>query len=75
MTIDIEQELVNNHSDVDIIAFLDRTTTGLLQNYNNALKLRSPELLWGSYGDIIFVASVIRKMKQRNDAHEALKES
>ena len=71
MKVDIVSELLNNHSDEEIIAYLDSLATGILQNYKTATKQKQPELLYGNLGDIVLIASVIRSMKQRNDARES----
>lgn len=71
MKVDIVSELLNNHSDEEIIAYLDSLATGVLQNYKTATKQKQPELLYGNLGDIALIASVIRSMKQRNDARES----
>ena len=71
MKVDIVSELLNNHSDEEIIAYLDSLATGVLQNYKTATKQKQSELLYGNLGDIALIASVIRSMKQRNDARES----
>lgn len=74
MKVDITKELLNNHSDEEIVAYLDSVLTGLLQNYRTATKQNQPELLYGNLGDLVLVASVVRAMKQRNDAREVQKQ-
>ena len=73
--IDIEQELIDNHSDEEVIAYLDKVATGLVQNYNTASKTNNPAFLWGSYGDVMMIFNIIRRMKVRNDTIEAQKQS
>lgn len=74
MKIDIVREMLEKHSDDEVIAYLDSVITGLLQNYRTATKQNQPELLYGNLGDLAMVASIIRVMKNRNDAREAQKE-
>lgn len=71
MKVDIVSELLSNHSDEEVIAYLDSLATGVLQNYRTATKQKQPELLYGNLGDIALIASVIRSIKQRNDARES----
>ena len=73
MKVDLTKELLANHSDEEIVAYLDSVVTGLLQNYRTATKQNQPELLYGNLGDIALTASIIRAMKNRNDAREAAK--
>lgn len=75
MAIDIEKEIVERHSQEEIIAYLDKVLTGLVQNYNTASKTSSSAHLWGSYGDVMHVASIVRNMKNKNDAIEAQKQN
>lgn len=74
MTINITDEMLNNHSDAEIVAFLDSAMAGVLKNYRMAIKQNQPEVLYGNLGDIALVANVIRAMRQRNDAIEAQKQ-
>ncbi len=75
MKVDIVKELLNNHSDEEITAYLDSIVTGLLQNYKTAIKQNQSELLYGNIGDLTLVATIIRAMKNRNEAREAMKNS
>lgn len=75
MKVDIVKELLNNHSDEEITAYLDSIITGLLQNYRTAIKQNQSEILYGNIGDLTLVATIIRAMKNRNEAREAMKNS
>lgn len=72
--INIEQEILDNHSNEEIITYLDKVATGLVQNYNTASKTNNPAFLWGSFGDVMMLADIIRRMKVRNDTIEAQKQ-
>ena len=74
MKVDIVKELLEKHSDDEVIAYMDSLMTGLLQNYRTAIKQNQSELLYGNLGDLTMVASILRGMKQRNEAREAQKE-
>lgn len=74
MKVDIVRELLNNHSDEEIIAYLDKVATGIIGNYKTAANANQPQLLFGNLGDITMIATIIRAMKQRNDAREAAKQ-
>ena len=75
MKVDIVKELLSNHSDEEIIAYLDKVATGVVGNYKTAANANQPQLLFGNIGDITMIATIIRAMKNRNEAREALKES
>ena len=71
--INIVGEMLEKHSDQEVIAYLDSIMTGLLKNYKTALEKNQAEVLWGNLGDISLVASIVRAMKKRDDAREAQK--
>ena len=73
--IDLEKEIVKNHTDEEIVAFLYKVMVGIVKNYNSGLSANSSKYLWGSFADIVTVKSILGEMKQRNDAIEAQKQS
>lgn len=73
MKVEIVKEMLNNHSDEEIIAYLDKVATGVVNNYKTAANANQPQLLFGNIGDITMVATVLRAMKNRNEAREAAK--
>ena len=74
MKIDITKELLNNHSDEEIISYLDSVATGILKNYKVAASANQPQLLFGNLGDVTMVATILRAMKNRNEAREAARQ-
>lgn len=73
--IDLEKEIINNHSDEEIIAFLYKVMSGIAKNYNSGLSEKSSEYLWGSFADVVMVKSILGEMKHRNDEREAQRQS
>ena len=72
--VDIEKELLEKHSDQEIIAFLYKVMSGVSKNYSAGLGSNNPNYLWSSYGDIVLVRSILGHIKQRNDTIEAQKQ-
>lgn len=68
--IDISSELVLNHSDDELVEFLDSVLSGVLRNYQSALKTGQSDFLFGNLGDIVLVSSIVREMKKRNTARK-----
>lgn len=68
--IDISSELVLNHSDDELVEFLDSVLSGVLRNYQSALKTGQSDFLFGNLGDIVLVSSIVREMKKRNIARK-----
>ena len=74
MKVDIVKELLNNHSDEEIVAYLDKVATGIVSNYKTAANANQPQLLFGNIGDVTMIATIIRAMKVRNDNLAAQKQ-
>lgn len=73
--INVVGELIERHSDEEIIAHLDKIVAGIVKNYTVALDKGNSDILWANLGDLTQVASILRGMKKRNEAREAQKES
>lgn len=73
--INLEAEILANHTDEEIIEYLDGIATGLLKNYRIALEKGQSEVLWGNLGDITLVAAVVREMKKRNATRQAQRDA
>lgn len=73
--VDIEKELVEKHTEEELIAFLYKTMSGVVQNFQTTLKANQPESLWSNFGDVAMVTSILKNMKQRNDTLDAQRQS
>lgn len=73
--VELEKELVEKHTEEELVAFLYKTMSGVVQNFQTTLKANQPESLWSNFGDIVMVASILKNMKQRNDTIAAQKQS
>lgn len=68
--VNIEAELLANHTDEEIIEYMDGIMTWVLKNYKTSITANQSEILWGSLGDISLVTSLLRGMKRRNIARQ-----
>lgn len=68
--VNIEAELLANHTDEEIIEYMDGIMTGVLKNYKTSITANQSEILWGNLGDISLVTSLLRGMKRRNIARQ-----
>lgn len=73
--INIIGEIIEKHSDEEIIAHLDKIVAGVVKNYTVALDKGNSDILWANLGDLTQVASILRGMRKRDEAREAQKES
>lgn len=73
--INIIGEIIEKHSDEEIIAHLEKIVAGVVKNYTVALDKGDSDILWANLGDLTQVASILKGMRKRNEAREAQKES
>lgn len=73
--INVVGEMIEKHSDEEIIAHLEKIVAGVVKNYTVALDKGNSDILWANLGDLTQVASILRGMRKRNEAREAQKES
>lgn len=70
---DMIKEALDKHSEEEIIKYLYTLASGILYNYNTAMKSKSPETLYGNIGDITQMYRMLKEMDARNRAKIALK--
>ena len=73
--INIIGEIIEKHSDEEIIAHLEKIVAGVVKNYTVALDKGTSDILWANLGDLTQAASILRGLRKRNEAREAQKES
>lgn len=73
--IELTTEILDKHTEAEIIEHLTKTMGGVVQNYKVAFQSGRSDAIWGSFGDIMLVYDFLREMKRRNDARDAMKES
>lgn len=73
--INVVGELIEKHSDDEIIAYLDKIISGVVKNYNTSLEKGDSNILWSNLGDLVQVAAILRGLRKRNEAREAVKKA
>ena len=69
--ISIVADMLDKHTDAEIIEHLYRVMNGVSKNYAISVKEKCPELLWGNLGDIEQVAAILCAMYKRNQERQA----
>lgn len=69
--INIEAELLERHSDPEIIEYLYRLMAGVCKKYRIALEKGNTDVLWVSIGDIEQAASMLQALYKRDQARLA----
>lgn len=72
--INVISEMLDKHSDEEIISYLDSIVTGVVKNYKVSLEKGDSNILWANLGDLTQIASIIRGIKKRNAEREAMKQ-
>lgn len=72
---DIAKDIVDKYTIEQIVVYLDRLSAGVLKNYQTAIKVNQPQILFGDLGDIAQIRSILHEINKRNQEREALKES
>lgn len=71
---DIAKDIVDKYTIEQIIVYLDRLSAGVLKNYQTAIKVNQPQILFGDLGDIAQIRSILHEINKRNQEREALKD-
>lgn len=69
--VNIEAELLANHTDEEIIEYMATVIRGVVQNYRVTIEKNEPELLFASFGDIITIMNILTLLKKRADKIKA----
>lgn len=64
---DIAKDIVDKYKTEEIIYYLDSVMSGVLKNYQTAIKVNQPQVLFGDLGDIAQVRAILHEMKKRNE--------
>ena len=73
--IDLVKELLSNHSDEEIITYLETVMSGVVRDYQVSLEKGDSNILWGNLGDLKQVSTILRLLKKRNAERSAPKSS
>ena len=69
---DIAKDIVEKYTTEEIVSYLDRLVAGVIRNYQTAIKVNQPEILFSNIGDLSQVRSVLHEMDRRNKERAAL---
>lgn len=75
MAVDVIKDMLSHHTDEEIISYISKVANGLVKNYQAAIKVNQPEILYGNLGDLTIVSEILKAMKHRNDEREAQRQS
>ncbi len=64
--VNIVAEMLNSHSDEEIVEHLYRLIVDVDKNYVVALKANCPEAVWSNLGDVQQIKSILGAMYKRN---------
>ena len=64
--IDPIEDMLNRHSDAEIVQYLYTKAIGVQQGYRKALKDKSPEYIWSMVGAQAEITTILGRMHRRN---------
>lgn len=68
--VNIAAEMLEKHTDEELIEFLYSEMTGVMKNYRNSMEQKMPEICWASMRNLDLIADVLMLMKRRNQARQ-----
>lgn len=68
---DITKDIVEKYSVEQIVDYLDKLSTGVLKNYQTAIKANQPAVLFGNLGDLAQIRAVLHEMNRQNQERAA----
>lgn len=71
----LASDLLDKYTFEQVTAYLDKLAAGILKNYQTAIKVNQPQILFGSLGDVAQIRDILHEMKKRNDEKLALSKS
>lgn len=71
----LASDLLDKYTPEQVTAYLNKLSSGILKNYQTAIKLNQPQILFGSLGDVAQLRDILYEMNKRNQEREALKNS
>ena len=66
----LASDLLDKYTSEQVTAYLDKLVTGVLKNYQTAIKLNQPQVLFGSVGDIAQLKDILHEMRKRDEARK-----
>ena len=71
----LASDLLDKYTSEQVTAYLDKLAAGILKNYQTAIKVNQPQILFGSLGDVAQIRDILHEMRKRNDEKLALSKS
>lgn len=71
----LASDLLDKYTPEQVTAYLDKLAAGVLKNYQMAIKLDQPHLLFSNLGDIAQLRDILHEMRKRDEERAALAKS
>lgn len=68
---DLAKDIVEKYSIEQIVDYLDKLSTGVLKNYQTAIKANQPAVLFGNLGDLAQIRAVLHEINKQNQERAA----
>lgn len=71
----LASDLLDKYTREQVIVYLDKLSSGILNNYQTAIKANQPQVLFGSLGNVAQLRDILHEMRKRDEARAALTNS
>lgn len=71
----LSADLLDKYASEQVTAYLDKLASGVLKNYQTAIKVNQPQILFASLGDIAQLRDILHEMRKRDEERAALAKS
>lgn len=71
----LASDLLDKYTPEQVTAYLDKLAAGILKNYQTAIKVNQPQILFGSLGDVAQIRDILHEMRKRDEERAALTKS
>lgn len=71
----LSADLLDKYTSEQVTAYLDKLASGVLKNYQTAIKVNQPQILFASLGDIAQLRDILHEMRKRDEERAALAKS
>ena len=68
---DIVKDITEKYTIEQIIDYLDKLSSGVLKNYQTAIKANQPAILFGNLGDLAQIRAVLHEINKQNQEKAA----
>lgn len=71
----LASDILDKYTQEQVTAYLDKLVAGILKNYQTAIKVNQPQVLFSCMGDLAQIHAILKEMKRRDEEKAAQRQS